>query len=131
VTLEELQQRLTYWQGVLRIQDWRITLRWATWHELGPKADAHVEPSHYQKEALITLLCQEHYDADDWGVRQVWDPERMLLHELLHLVMAAWQPAYDSPEDLALEQAINHLAGALLDLDRRAQKLLEGAQQSG
>jgi hypothetical protein len=127
VTLEELQQRLIYWQGVLRLQDWRIDLRWATWHEIGEAADAHIEWNSFECDAEITVIEEAHYFAPRFGRRQHYDPEFYLLHELLHLTLAMWSTEKGTAEDLAQEQAINHLAGALLDLDRRAQKLLVGA----
>ena len=114
----ELDARLAHWQGVLRLRDWDVKIRMKRARDM---TGASIVQGHCSwvlpiKTALITLLDPIDYPTDtEWGQ----DTEKTIVHELLHLQFAPFDdfPA-GSPHDIAVEQAIELIAAALIGLDR-------------
>lgn len=95
------------WQRRLRLQDWRVDIRFAPADEMGDEW-GHTDYDDTAQSASVRLLDQE-----DAAVEQT------LIHELLHLRLAAWDAPYNHPP---LETAINLLADSLYTGYRRTRR---------
>ena len=123
MTQERLRERLVYWQRVLRLQDWRITVRYVDEpHQFkGPEAltlsGQVVTHSKVYRTASIAILRPDHPDLaqrPDAPPETHGDVEQILVHELLHVMLHAGDAC---PE--MQETACELLAWALIRLDRR------------
>jgi hypothetical protein len=104
-----LENRLRYWQKVLRLQDWDITVKTARMSQLSkPDRLAEVMEDPYHKTAEILIL--EKVDAPGQ------DQEASLVHELVHIHLS---PGFDGVPEVVLEQTVASFTKALLDLERR------------
>lgn len=115
----QLQERLAHWQKLLRLQDWDVDIKIVRRHAM-PKATslAGAQIDRYRRVKIL-LLDPVDWHPDDWPADR--DLEISLVHELLHCVFYdAGSPKEDSPEDLALERAVEATALALITLDRQA-----------
>lgn len=107
---------LRKWQKRLGLMDWRIFLRvdvhpqdmalkdaagTSDWREVG-------------KTAVIQILGERYY-----GNRVVpFDPEKTLVHELLHLKFSLLTESENDLRDRLVHQIIDDLARALVDAER-------------
>lgn len=120
LTQEQLHQLCLEWQEVLRLQDWRVFLRVSRARELsGTDRQGECDWIQNRKEGYISLLDPVDYPPD---ACVPYDQELVLVHELLHLHFASFWPdkGYDDPECIAMEQAIEFTAQALVALKRKA-----------
>jgi hypothetical protein len=123
-----MEERCSYWQKVLRVQDWSVRVRQLRANQM-PLGDGGGEPPRAcvnmtlaRRCALVSLM-----DPIDWDQACHWshDQEVFLVHELLHLVLEpidaafadADQQAYDNAYTQR-EQLITSLDRALVALDR-------------
>lgn len=119
MTREQFDERLRYWQQKLRLQDWEIELHLVSWREIGERAGAQVRWLELHKYALVQICREDDWKPEDFGPDHDYDGERLLVHELLHLVLSDLPFDHDRTVD-AEELAINILTDALLALDRRS-----------
>jgi hypothetical protein len=112
-----MQDRCAYWQQILRLQDWTITVE--------IKRDRDMETSRNGGE-IVTLPKHRRawiYLLDPTDIRPEAlpenDMEKILIHELLHIYTEPFGLPDDGPKNTVEEQMINALAEALLKLDRR------------
>ncbi len=108
----DLDALCRYWQGVLRLQDWEVIVR----YERHLDTEGRASISHDYKRAYIRIV-----DPIDW--QNTWRPqdiEHALVHELLHLHFAPFKTENDSPLGAAEEQAVESLARAFVKMNRRA-----------
>lgn len=116
MTIEALRERLAYWQRVLRLQDWDIALRMVT--DVRDFADAdycgECRAQTDYRRAVILLL-----DPAVEATREVrtglvaefcYEPEQVLVHELLHLIV---------PKAEGCEYAVESLAKTLMGLKQQ------------
>jgi hypothetical protein len=122
LTQDQLVDRLAFWQRVLRLQDWDVSVSIVRRHDLRcESALAEGTISQYRRAQLRVL------DPADWGPRE-WpierDMEASLLHELIHLHLHDLRVAEkradgsDTPEWTALERCAESVARALLTVER-------------
>jgi hypothetical protein len=111
---QQMQQKCLEWQKLLRLADWDISVKvvpamdmfsqgaWGTcrWELNGRTAD-------------IKLVTIE--DSEKQRGMRPYSMEETLIHELLHLHIAPFQPE-DESQDTAVEFAINAISGALFKL---------------
>ena len=121
VSQSKLDKLRRKWQRLLRLQDWKIKVKFASQEELNrivgegePCGACHsfVEA----KEAVIYILNPEEWT--DFEDSRVTDVENTIVHELLHCHFSAFDNATKGLK-LAEEQTIEVLAEVLLMLDRR------------
>lgn len=125
-TNEKIRAATAKWQKKLRLQDWQVTAKLARRTEFSsPDCYAEINYFHPQKSAIIKILdpidfVPTEHDTD----LCMYDWERSLIHELLHL-MLMWIPDEDDEEDYNNneELSINLMAEALIDLDRELRAL--------
>jgi len=103
------------WQKRLGLGDWHIRARWAPPSEIGTSyGTCRFDINH--KTALISVLSEEYADAYAFP-SPPWDVDNIIVHELVHLVLAPLQ----IEDDVLQEQIINQLAEAFVPvLERKA-----------
>lgn len=115
---EQLQQRLVYWQKKLNLSDWKIEAHIKRGRDMREDCAGSINWVLPNKQAIISILDSVDYPDNTTGVQ---DMENTLVHELLHLHLAPI--AEDSRENehytLFEEWAINSIADALIDLERK------------
>lgn len=116
MTIEQLRERLAYWQRVLRLQDWDVALDFAAPKDFSDRTnlgDNSRQPQY--RRALIRLLDPALDEgAEPFHTHFPYDPEQILLHELLHCIVPS-----DSDDADEAEYAVDTLASAFLRLERR------------
>jgi len=115
VTQEQLQALCQEWQAILRLQDWDVRCKIVRKRELEGERAGECRWQLDTKQALIRIL-----DPIDWPTDCEWpqDIEQTLVHELLHLHMAPFQPEHGTLEHVTMEQAIKSIATGLVRLRR-------------
>jgi hypothetical protein len=119
VTLTEQQAAaaLEEYQRILRLQDWRISVRICAAAEIDNRSQAQINWHLARRSATIRLLCPADYLT---RYEEPQDMEVDLVHELCHIHLIGLNVAADTPEDLAQEQAIEALSEAVVALRRRS-----------
>jgi len=111
-------EKLWAWQKRLKLQDWNITVALARATELKPKTLGNIHWDTDKKTAIIHVLDPADYTLPFEAMLK--DMEFTVVHELIHLelspVLAPLQRSDENRRDE--EHAVNHMAQALLDLDR-------------
>jgi len=114
---EQIQIQLTYWQRILRMQDWVITVEiWP--HNALDGAVAHITTDRNQKAAVIALRHPNDIMAVEkgWPENEAADYDLSIVHELLHLKCVDLET--DEQVEWAEEQLCNHVSKALVSLYR-------------
>jgi hypothetical protein len=110
-----LMDRLAVWQSRLRLDDWKISIVMTNGSLLRPNTLGNVRWDADEKSAVIRVLDAADYQV---GCREMLeDMEFTVVHELLHLELSTLPRSEASRRDE--EFAVNHIATALLSLDRR------------
>lgn len=113
---ETLESLLAEWQKTLRLRDWDVVVQLSRIFDM-PVADSvglctWLMPA---KTATIRILDPADYDP---AYVHPFDPEKTLVHELLHLHFAPFFPDGEAGENVAHEQAIESIAKALVTVKR-------------
>lgn len=123
LTQQELEAALVYWQRVLRLQDWHITVKLV--QRKGLEDDERCAESEWishMKAGRIRILDAVSYMGDNY-VRP-YDAEESLVHELVHGHIEPIFKGMDhhpkGGEAIPYEQAVEMLAQALVYLKRAA-----------
>lgn len=112
-TEKHLERRCRYWQALLRLEDWDVTVRLVD--ELPGHALGRCWWLDEKAIATIRILRPERCDP---GRIPAQDVEVTLVHELLHLHFAAFTAENHTPQATAQEVAIDRCARALVGLER-------------
>lgn len=99
----QLDQLAEKWRRRLRIQDWRVRIR-RTWVAGWPDTEGDCEIEHYTRQAVVTVDPRSQ------------QPERILLHELVHLATSPLV-VNGCPEQVE-ELVVWGVTDALLDSER-------------
>jgi hypothetical protein len=119
VTDDQLQEKLQYWQNRLRLRDWHITVRFADDHVLGHDIRGNCVAVWSNKSAHINIRPKAIYPHHCFPANAIDDEEEALVHELLHVTFAGFEADDGTPEDDLQHQAINAIAVALVEENRR------------
>lgn len=111
-------ERLAVWQKRLNLQDWNISLIVARATELKPKTLGNIHWDTDKKTAVLRVLDPADYKLSFNEMLQ--DVEFTVVHELIHLELApVLSPLQRNDANRREEEhAVNHMADALLKLDR-------------
>ena len=90
-TIEELEKLCEFYQKLLRIQDWRITIKFVHQSELGEDVEAEVSPKLHSMIAVIKIPTPESWIGSISYTEQ--DMRMSLIHELIHLVFIGLGPS--------------------------------------
>ena len=114
MTDADLQSLLTFWQKTLRLQDWQIITRFCDSTELHIPSDYGNCRIRAQQKSAVILIRRQGVGEDPFPFTE----EEALVHELLHLHFEPFE-VQTEPGHTAEEQAINLIAGALVELKRQ------------
>lgn len=115
---EEAQAACLWWQGELRLTDWRIkVVTIPIWESTNPtNGDASIKSNDWNRYAVLELLDPQHREpASIHSLPQ--DQEEDIVHELIHLKMLGWKA---DATDLEKESGAIDLSTALVRLRRQA-----------
>jgi hypothetical protein len=104
-----LRDRMEIWKERLKLQGWSVSLEMSRQSDLRPGTLGNLHWDADKKTAVIRVLA-----SSDSRVM-----EDTIVHELIHLELASLPRTDASRSDE--EFAVNHLAEALLELDRKGQ----------
>ena len=112
------REKLSVWQKRLNLQDWDVALEVVRSTELRPRTLGNIHWDTEKKTAVIRVL-----DPADYHLpfpEMLDDIEFTVVHELIHLEIAPVLSHFTrSDADRSEEEyAVNHMADALLHLDR-------------
>jgi hypothetical protein len=111
-------EKLSSWQKRLNLSDWRISVMVVRTGDLKPKTLGNIHWDTKKKTAVIRVLDPADYKMPQPAMLD--DMEFTVVHELIHLQLS---PVFGSltrndANRLEEEYAVNHMAQALLDLER-------------
>jgi hypothetical protein len=111
-------ERLAVWQKRLNLEDWTISIVVARASELKPKTLGNIHWDLPKKTAVIRVLDPADYRMPYQEMLQ--DMEFTVVHELVHLELAPVLSDLQRSEANRREEehSVNHMADALLKLDR-------------
>jgi len=115
-----VREKLPVWQSRLKLEDWKIAILCVHSSGLRPHTMGNNHWDADKKSAVIRVL-----DASDYHMpfhATLNDMEFTIVHELIHLEMVSLPRSEASRSDE--EHAINNLADALLQFDRRDDTLV-------
>jgi hypothetical protein len=111
-------ERLWVWQKRLNLQAWDLSVVASRANELKPKTVGNIHWDREKKTAVIRVLdpADYHLPFDE----MLRDIEFTVVHELIHLEMVPVLSDLQRTEENRREEehAVNHMAEALLKLDR-------------
>ena len=111
-------ERLWVWQKRLNLQEWNLSVVASRASELKPKTVGNIHWDREKKTAVIRIL-----DPADYNMpfnEMLRDIEFTVVHELIHLEMVPVLSDLQRTQENRREEehAVNHMAEALLKLDR-------------
>jgi len=109
-----LTTSLARWQQRLRLEHWTVSVKLAKPEKLRRGTLGNIHWDEPTKTAVIRVLSAAEYPMPYRGALR--DMEFTLVHELIHLELASLPRSDASRTDE--EHAVNHMAEALLRLDR-------------
>lgn len=116
-TNEELRAKCAEWQKILRLQDWDIRTSIVRAREMQAEdSNAECKVNIQHRLAQIKIVDPVDFHTDELNPQ---DMERYLVHELLHIHLWPFTENLEGPLEDAEEQAINMIAGALIQLHRK------------
>ncbi len=115
----DLRALLVKWQRVLRLQDWDVSARIASQQEVGVGANASCNVNRALHHATIRIVSERDFGVPEFPEWRTYDPEVLLVHELLHIPADAFAPGpVDKLRAELYEQFIETLAHTLIELSR-------------
>jgi hypothetical protein len=122
-------ERLSVWQKRLNLQDWNISLLVVRTSELKPKTLGNIHWDADKKTAVIRVLDPADYKLPFAEMLQ--DLEFTVVHELIHLELSpVLSPLQRNDANRREEEhAVNHMADALLRLDRQQRAAAQTTSQ--
>jgi hypothetical protein len=113
-----LRQRVEIWKERLKLQGWSVSVVVSRESDLRPGTLGNIHWDSDKKTAVIRVLGSS--DGHDLPAPVALSAmEDTIVHELIHLELASLPKTDTSRSDE--EFAVNHLAEALLELDRKTQ----------
>ncbi len=111
-------ERVAVWQKRLNLQDWNISVVVSRASELKPKTLGNIHWDSDKRSAVIRVLDPADYRMTEEAMMK--DIEFTVVHELIHLELSPVLSPFhrDEANRREEEHAVNHLADALLKLDR-------------
>lgn len=114
---DELRAACEEWQKRLRLQDWVVKCRIARNKEGLEKVQGNCTWVLTKKMATILVLDPLDYPDDTMHPQ---DMEQTLVHELLHLHFCPFDDESNTPKEIAIEQAVDCIAFALVNTHRES-----------
>lgn len=128
---KELEACCRYWQERLNLISWQISIKFARFEKLAQLTGGNLvsfcygmirpSPQYMKAEVLILAPCDKHV-VDDSQLGDPYDIEKILVHELRHLLALPYEPQGDDFIQDAFEYELNLVSNLLVDLDRSARR---------
>lgn len=117
--MSDLNSLAKLWAHWLRLSDWKLSVFLDTEGTLEEDEYAHVRHDYKAGTAVIKICTEETYEEISCGddCQPPYDPERLLVHELLHLRFAGVKYE-DAGMQERFERGLNVVAEALVFLKR-------------
>jgi hypothetical protein len=112
-TQRYLNEKLSLWQKRLKLEDWSVTVIASQPDGLRTGTLGNIRWDPEKKTAVIKVLDSSGYQTSSEATLR--DMEFTVVHELIHLEFCASTRADTRADE---ETAVNHIAEALLQLDR-------------
>jgi hypothetical protein len=114
ISEQELISMCQKWQKILRLQDWVIYTEICRARDIPDGVAGHNKIDLLKKKSVIAILDEADHDPN-----AAWpcDPEKTLVHELLHLHFETNQELSNG-QYIALEQGIDILSNVLVEMNR-------------
>jgi hypothetical protein len=111
-------EKLWEWQKRLNLEDWKISLLVVRFTDLKPRTLGNIHWDGEKKTAVIRVLDPADYKLPMRAMLN--DMEFTVVHELIHLELSPVLSPLQRNDANRMEEehAVNHMAQALLDLDR-------------
>ena len=111
-------EKLAFWQKRLNLSDWRVSVMVVRTGDLKPKTLGNIHWDTKKKTAVIRVLDPADYKMTQQAMLD--DMEFTVVHELIHLELSPVLSSLQRNDANRLEEeyAVNHMAQALLDLER-------------
>jgi len=110
-----IHEKLPQWQRRLKLEDWKICILSVHPTDLRAHTLGNIHWDENKKTAVIRVLNASDYHMPIRATLN--DQEFTIVHELIHLEMVSLPRSEASRSDE--EHAINHLADALLEFERK------------
>ena len=118
-TKEELEILCKEWQATLGMSEWEIAICISRDNDMSVSGQGCNKVTPAKKIAFIYIV--DPIDYPIYNESSIWpqDMERTLVHELIHIHMYVWDNIKpDSVENILLEQTVDTLSKALVNLKR-------------
>jgi hypothetical protein len=114
-------EKLCAWQKRLNLSDWKISVMVVRTSDLKPKTLGNIHWDGTKKTAVIRVLDPADYKLPLHAMLD--DMEFTVVHELIHLELSPVLTPLQRNDANRMEEehAVNHMAQALLDLERAQQ----------
>lgn len=114
-----LNAALTYWKQRLRVGDWDILVQVVRHHDMESNK-GRISFNGNTLQAIISLLHSDDYDpSHHWP----YEPEKTLIHELVHLYFAGSAINSNDPrEEEILERAVARITDAIWQIECQCRK---------
>jgi hypothetical protein len=111
-------EKLWKWQKRLNLEDWKVSVLVVRTTDLKPRTLGNIHWDGEKKTAVIRVLDPADYKLKDQAMLD--DMEFTVVHELIHLELSPVLSPLQRNDANRMEEehAVNHMAQALLDLDR-------------
>lgn len=114
-------EKAAKWQKRLNLSDWKISVLVVRSNDLKPRTLGNIHWDTERKSAVIRVLDPADYKLRDRAMLD--DMEFTVVHELIHLELSPVLSPLQRNDANRMEEehAVNHMAQALLDLERQKQ----------
>jgi len=112
--VKEIDELVAEWKDRLHLNDWNIVIRDNVSSSEMDGCRGSTEYAESNKEAVIWLLDPEQFPDFHF----VYDKEKTLVHELLHLKMSLLDDTENQTQNRIVHQLIDEFAGAFVDAKR-------------
>ncbi len=112
-------EKLAEWQKRLNLTDWKISVMVVRSSDLKPRTLGNIHWDTERKTAIIRVLDPADYKLKERAMLD--DMEFTVVHELIHLELSPVLSPLQRNDANRMEEehAVNHMAQALLDLERQ------------
>lgn len=117
-TEDNLAAEVKRWQKLLRLVDWKVDAKFVHQSDIAHTECATVSIFGCAKDAEIKIVWPNEF-PEQWEDSRDW--QHSLIHELIEVHCDRFKPEKGAPADMDAEVAINLIASALLELDRKAE----------
>ena len=108
MTIQEIRDAARYWAEKFRLHDWEITVQFGSPKVMDEKESDGLAMWSAEERVAVILLRRKQDDI-----------ERVLIHELCHVLLTGHQPQTSEDKyDVVEERNINTLADALIGFHR-------------